>query len=123
MALGSTITQITKSGLKPGLEFPSLVVSGVLTSTSYHGDGSFLTGVSGFATALHNDQETLLNHVFKTPELFHQVAAGTSQTIISDTVSGSIAFTRLSKIDIGTGATVRVAAGTTFKMNILGIFP
>ena len=32
MALGSTISQITKSGLKPGLEFPSLVVAGVLNS-------------------------------------------------------------------------------------------
>ena len=35
MALGSTITQITESGLKPGLQFPSLVVSGILTSTNF----------------------------------------------------------------------------------------
>jgi len=35
MALGSTITQVTESGLKPGLQFPSLVVSGILTSTNF----------------------------------------------------------------------------------------
>ena len=46
MALGSTISQITKSGLKPGLEFPSLVVAGVLTATTLKGDGSGLTGVA-----------------------------------------------------------------------------
>ena len=45
MALGSTISQITKSGLKPGLEFPSLVVAGVLTATTLKGDGSNLTGM------------------------------------------------------------------------------
>ena len=45
MALGSTISQITKSGLKPGLEFPSLVVAGVLTATTLKGDGSNLTGL------------------------------------------------------------------------------
>ena len=43
-----------------------LRVTGVCTATSFSGDGSNLTGVSGFATALSSDQSSLLNQVFKT---------------------------------------------------------
>ena len=47
-----------------------LVVTGVCTATSfsgsYIGDGSQLTGISGFATALSSDQSSLLNQIFKT---------------------------------------------------------
>ena len=35
MALGSTITQVTDSGLKPGITFPSFVSSGVATATNF----------------------------------------------------------------------------------------
>ena len=42
------------------------VVTGVLTATSFVGDGANLTGVSGFATALSSDQTSPLNQFFKT---------------------------------------------------------
>ena len=100
--------------------------SGVVTSTEFHGkvvgDGSELTGVSGFATALGNDTSSLLNQVFKTPEIF-TVGAGTSVTISSDNVSGNVAFARLGVISVGVGATLHVGTGTTMKMNILNVFP
>ena len=44
MALGSTITQITDSGIKPGIHFPSFYSSGIATATN------FKTGTSN----LHN---------------------------------------------------------------------
>ena len=97
-------------------------IAGVVTATKFVGDGSDLTGVSGFATALSNTQGTLLNHVFKTPESF-TVGAGTSVTIESDGSSGNIAFARLGIISVGAGATLHVALGCTMKMNILNVFP
>ena len=97
------------------------VFTGVVTATQFKGDGSELTGVSGFSTALSNDTTSLLNQIFKT-SVQHNVAAGTSVTIQSDAGSGNIAFTRLDRINVATGATVHVAAGTTFIMNVLNVF-
>ena len=100
----------------------SLVVSaGVLTATSFSGDGSNLTGVSGFSSALSPTQGSLLNTIFKTPKSF-TIGAGTSVNIQSDAGSGNIAFTRLNSIIVSSGSTLRVATGTTFIMNVLNIF-
>ena len=97
------------------------VFTGVVTATQFKGDGSELTGVSGFSTALSNDTTSLLNQIFKT-SVQHNVAAGTSVTIQSDAGSGNVAFTRLDRIHVSAGATIRVAAGTTFIMNVLNVF-
>ena len=117
------ITKVEGVGIKTTTD---LVVnhgdfSGIVTATQFKGDGSELTGVSGFSTALSNDTSSLLNQIFKT-SVQHNVAAGTSVTIQSDAGSGNIAFTRLDRINVATGATVRVAAGTTFIMNALNVF-
>ena len=95
--------------------------TGIVTATAFHGDGANLTGVSGFSTALSNTQGTLENLIFKTTEAF-TIGAGTSIRIESDNTSGNTAFTRLSKINVSTGATFHVSAGTTFIMNVLNVF-
>ena len=104
---------------RSGINVPSGNVT--VSSGAFVGDGSQLTGVSGFATALSSTQGTLENLIHKTPEAF-TIGAGTSIRIESDNMSGNTAFTRLSKINVGTGATFHVAAGTTFIMNVLNVF-
>ena len=64
------------------------IFSGTVSASSLTGalpaiDGSQLTGVSGFATALSTDQTSVLNKFFKTPTQIN-VGAGTSITIESD---------------------------------------
>ena len=118
-----------------------LIVTGVTTSTTFSGsgasltnipsaqltgalpalDGSELTGISGFATALNNTEGTLENLIFKTTESF-TIGAGTSVKIESDNTSGNTAFTRLGRINVATGATFHVSSGTTFIMNVLNVF-
>ena len=98
-----------------------IVSSGVVTATAFHGDGSGLTGISGFATALSSTPNTLLNECFKTTEAF-TIGAGTSVKIESDNTSGNTAFTRLGIINVATGATFHVSSGTTFIMNVLNVF-
>ena len=98
------------------------VFTGVVTATKFVGDGSDLTGVSGFSTALSNTANTLENLVFKTPHSF-TLGAGTSVTIESDETSGFIAFTRLNQIIVSSGATFRVKSGTRFMMDILNLNP
>ena len=95
--------------------------TGIVTATAFHGDGANLTGISGFATALNNTKGTLENLIFKTTESF-TIGAGTSVKIESDNTSGNTAFTRLGKINVATGATFHVSAGTTFVMNVLNVF-
>jgi hypothetical protein len=97
------------------------VVSGVITASSFVGDGSNLTGVSGFATALSSDQNSPLNKIFKTPETLN-VGAGVSVTVESDSTSGNLAFTRESIIHVSVGGTFRVGSGTTLRTNVLGLF-
>ena len=92
-----------------------------VTGGTITGDGSGLTGISGFSTALSNTQGTLENLIFKTTESF-TIGAGQSIRIESDNMSGNTAFTRLGKINVSTGATFHVAAGTTFIMNVLDVF-
>ena len=92
-----------------------------VTGGTITGDGSGLTGISGFSTALSNTQGTLENLIFKTTESF-TIGAGQSIRIESDNMSGNTAFTRLGKINVSTGATFHVSAGTTFIMNVLGVF-
>ena len=97
------------------------VSSGSVTATSFSGDGANLTGVSGFSTALSNTEGTLENLVFKTTEAF-TIGAGQSVRLESDNMSGNTCFTRLSRINVATGATFHVSAGTTFVMNVLNVF-
>ena len=104
-----------------GFEVNQINATGVVTASQFKGDGSELTGVSGFSTALSNDTSTLLNQIFKT-NVQHNIGAGTSVTIQSDAGSGNVAFTRLARINVATGATIHVAAGTTFIMNVLNVF-
>ena len=95
--------------------------TGIVTATAFHGDGANLTGVSGFSTALGNTEGTLQNLVFKTTETF-TIGAGQSIRLESDNISGNTLFTRLGRINVSTGATFHVSAGTTFVMNVLSVF-
>jgi tetrahydrodipicolinate N-succinyltransferase len=96
-------------------------ISGALTATAFVGDGSELTGVSGFATALSTDQTSPLNVFFKTPKQVN-IGAGTSIQVESDATSGNVAFIRESIIHVAVGATFRVVSGTQLNTNVLSIF-
>ena len=97
------------------------VVTGVLTATKLVGDGSELTGVSGFATALSSDQTSPLNVFFKTPQQVN-IGAGTSVTVESDATSGNIAFIRESIVHVAVGATFHIKTSNTLVTNVLGVF-
>lgn len=99
----------------------ALDVDGTVTATAFVGDGSELTGVSGFATALSSDTTNVLNVFFKTPKQVN-IGAGTSVQIESDATSGNIAFIREGIIHVAVGATFRVVNGNTLATNVLGVF-
>ena len=115
--VGTGITLDATSGI---VTATGVNVTGVVTATSFVGDGSQITGVSGFATALSSDTASILNKVFKTP-INLEVAA--DATIQSDAASDNIAFMREARIHVQNGVVLTVGSGTTVLMNVLGIFP
>ena len=101
-------------------------ISGTVSASSLTGalpaiDGSQLTGVSGFATALSTDQTSPLNVFFKTPKQVN-IGAGTSLTVESDVTSGNVAFIREGIIHVAVGATFHVKTDTALATNVLGVF-
>ena len=78
-------------------------------------------GGGGLGTAIDSDDTGVLSRIFTTTRQ-DIVAAGTSATIDASGGGGGIAFTKLNRIDVGTGATFHVGAGTTLIMNVLSVF-
>ena len=111
----------TGVGTDGTLSANNINATGIVTATSFSGSGENLTGVSGFATALSSTAGEFLNIVFKTQKA-DTIGAGTSVLVESDAAAGNIAFTRLNSITVSSGATFRVGSGTTFAMNVLGVF-
>tara|TARA_Y100001973_G_scaffold63635_1_gene93114 strand:- start:925 stop:1410 length:486 start_codon:yes stop_codon:yes gene_type:complete len=102
--------------------------AGIVSATSFWGDGSNLDGVtsSGLGTALNADDENLpestpLQHVFKAARILH-IGAGTSVRVDSDATSGNMAFMREADTFIAAGATFTIGAGTSLISDALGIF-
>ena len=93
------------------------VVTGILTATQFSGDGSNLTGVGGLGDpqgATNN-----LNYLFTSPELLELTA---STTVNATQAQGKVVFTASDSIKVATGVTVTVAAGTTVRTNVLGLY-
>ena len=112
----------TGVGTDGTLSANNIDATGIVTATGgFEGDGSKLTGVSGFATALSSTQGDFLNRVFVTPQVL-PLGAGTSVSITGTSDNGNITFTRASRIDVGTGSTLHVSVGTTFITNVLSVF-
>ena len=78
-------------------------------------------GGGGLGTALSDESTDLLSQIFITPRN-DIVASGTSVSVESGEGGGGMAFTKLNRIDVGTGATFHVGSGTTLIMNVLSVF-
>ena len=115
------ISGIATVGTSITMRDGAINVTGVITATSFEGDGSALSGVSGFGSAFDNTSGTLGNLIFETPRSFYQTGV-TSAYINAEASSGNIAFTRLNNIRLGVGATMHIGAGTTLIMNVLNLF-
>ena len=95
----------------------NLDVSGNINAASITGDGSNLTGVGGIGDGLGSTNN--LNYLFTSPELLELT---TNVTISATQAQGKVVFTASDSITIGTGVTITVAAGTTVRTNVLGLY-
>ena len=155
------LTKITKGVIKPNENYDTHNINstGVITATSFHGDGTNLTGIDA-SSITHNgnvkvqaistgaqvtgnldvsgtitgDGSNLtgvggigdgigsannLNYLFTSPELLELT---TNTTISATQAQGKVVFTASKSLTVGTGVTVEVAAGTTVRTNVLGLY-
>ena len=95
--------------------------TGIVTATSFSGDGSELDGIAGFATAVTSDGSHFASD-FYTATHSRQVPANTQYTVQGNSVNGNTVFTKLGQIHVAVGATFHVASGHNFIMNSMGVF-
>jgi hypothetical protein len=126
MAL-SRITKVGGNSLEDPLNFTGGIVgsgasfSGIVTASSFVGDGSQLTGVSGFANA--QGTSCGLDQVFTTPVTLTLGGSGCGILSITATAATDyVAFVRAKNITVASGSTVAISVGTTVRTNILGLF-
>ena len=96
-------------------------LSGVITASSFVGNGSRLTGISGFATAISEDQTSAGNRVYIQSKTLY-VPPNTQVDVDSTVYEGNVAFTKERFITVGSGATLHIGSGTTMRVNILDLF-
>ena len=114
----------TRVGIGSTNPVSTLNVAGIVSATSFYGDGSNLEGVTGgggLGTALSDTATELLSQIFTTTRN-ETVAAGTSVSVEGGVGGGNMTFTKLDNITVATGATFHVGSGTTLVMNVLNIF-
>ena len=120
---GTNLTGIDAATLKSGSDVKAqavptgVVVTGILTASSFSGDGSNLTGVGGLGDGIGSANN--LNYLFTSPELLQLTA---NATISATEAQGKVVFTASNSITVGTGVVVEVAAGTTIRTNVLGLY-
>ena len=112
---------ITTVGNLTGLSAQQANISGVLTATTFKGDGSELSGIVGFATAVSQDVSHFASD-FYTAAHSRQVPANTQYTVQGNAYAGNTVFTKLGQVHVAVGATFHVANGTNFVMDSLNIF-
>ena len=92
---------------------------GVVSATSFYGDGSTLTGVAaaGIGTALSDDKTSPLNKFYYTNQTF-QVGTTTS---VNAPASANVVYAQAAEMEIGDGVEVDIADGDTLMIDVLGI--
>jgi len=120
---GTNLTGIDAATLKSGSDVKAqavptgVVVTGILTASSFSGDGSNLTGVGGIGDGIGSANN--LNYLFTSPELLELTA---NATVSATEAQGKVVFTASDSIKVATGVVVEVAAGTTVRTNVLGLY-
>ena len=92
---------------------------GVVSATSFYGDGSGLTGVAaaGIGTAVSDDKTSPLNNLYYT----NQTLAVGVTTTFDVPATGNVGYSQAAEIAVGSGVDFIIADGDELITDILGI--
>ena len=119
------LTRITQGVIKPGENYDvtNINATGIITATSFSGDGSGLTNVSGGGIGDKVGEDCGLDEVFTTPITLTLGGSGCGiKTITATAATGNLAFVKAKNITIASGSTIHISTGTTIRTNVLGLF-
>lgn len=114
-----TIDSSNNVGLASTSPSSKLNVSGIVSATSYYGDGSNLEGVAsaGLGTALADSGAGSV--IYYTDATL--VVDSTTTVDVPDASSSNVAYTQYSEVSVDSGIDLIVADGDDFVPDILGI--
>ena len=94
--------------------------AGVITATSFSGDGSNLTSLpAGLGTALSSTQSSPLNKIYYT----NTVLPVDTTITVNPPASASAAYTQYADISVGSGADLIISDGDDLIPDVLGLRP
>ena len=103
-----------------GFEVNQINASGIITASSFSGDGSNLTSLpAGLGTALSSTQSSPLNKIYYT----NSVLGIDNNTTIDVPASASAAYTQYTDINIASGADLIISDGDDLIPDVLGLRP
>ena len=114
-----TIDSSNNVGLASTSPSSKLNVSGIVSATSYYGDGSNLEGVAsaGLGTALADSGAGSV--IYYTDATL--VVDSTTTVDVPDASSSNVAYTQYSEVSVDSGSDLIIADGDDFVPDILGI--
>ena len=122
LTLGHTqgVQFLTQNLHSEGFEVNQINASGIITASSFSGDGSNLTSLpAGLGTALSSTQSSPLNKIYYTNSVLP-----VESTITVDTpASASAAYTQYTDISLGSGADLIISDGDDLIPDVLGLRP
>ena len=116
VGIGSTIPS---SSLNVGIAITMDGPSGVITATSFVGDGSGLDGVAsaGLGSAISDDSTSILNSLYYVNKIL-DIAADTTVTVPATSTS-NIAYTNYQEIVVADTKNLIIADGDDLMLDVL----
>ena len=103
-----------------GFEVNQINASGIITASSFSGDGSNLTSLpAGLGTALSSTQSSPLNKIYYT----NTVLPVDSTITVNPPASASAAYTQYADISLADGADLIISDGDDLIPDVLGLRP
>ena len=103
-----------------GFEINQINASGIITASSFSGDGSNLTSLpAGLGTALSSTQSSPLNKIYYT----NTVLPVNSTITVNPPASASAAYTQYTDINVADGADLIISDGDDLIPDVLGLRP
>ena len=103
-----------------GFEINQINASGIITASSFSGDGSNLTSLpAGLGTALSSTQSSPLNKIYYT----NTVLPVNSTITVDPPASASAAYTQYMDISVADGADLIISDGDDLIPDVLGLRP
>ena len=103
-----------------GFEINQINASGIITASSFSGDGSNLTSLpAGLGTALSSTQSSPLNKIYYT----NTVLPVNSTITVDPPASASAAYTQYTDINVADGADLIISDGDDLIPDVLGLRP